>query len=282
MPLPPVAWRQVPSASTVQMWLSGRLPFSAYAALTEKATVAPSGETATAPGRRSSRNCAASSSGACPLLDCHGAHLIIEPVTALYRTYRPQDFDEVVGQEPVVRTLQNAIASGQLRQAYLFAGPRGHGQDLARTHPGEGAELRAGAHAESRQDLPRLPGDRERQLARRRGDGRGLAARDRRHPRDPRARRAAACGRALQGLHPRRGAPAHGRGLERAAQADRGASSPSRLRLLHHRPRQGAADRPVALPDLRLLAAAPARARPATSGGSRTAKGSRLPTQPSR
>ena len=61
VPLPPVAWLQVPSDSTVQMWLSGRLPFSAYAALTENATCSPSGETATAPGRRSSRNCAASS-----------------------------------------------------------------------------------------------------------------------------------------------------------------------------------------------------------------------------
>ncbi len=49
-------------------------------------------------------------------------------MTALYRKYRPQDFDEVVGQEPVVRTLKNAIASGQVRQAYLFAGPRGTGK----------------------------------------------------------------------------------------------------------------------------------------------------------
>jgi DNA polymerase-3 subunit gamma/tau len=49
-------------------------------------------------------------------------------VTALYRKYRPQDFEEVVGQEPVVRTLQNAISNGQLRQAYLFAGPRGTGK----------------------------------------------------------------------------------------------------------------------------------------------------------
>jgi DNA polymerase-3 subunit gamma/tau len=49
-------------------------------------------------------------------------------VAALYRKYRPQDFDEVVGQEPVVRTLKNAISAGQLRQAYLFAGPRGTGK----------------------------------------------------------------------------------------------------------------------------------------------------------
>ncbi len=54
-------------------------------------------------------------------------------MTALYRKYRPQGFDEVVGQEPVVRTLKNAIAAGQVRQAYLFAGPRGTGKtSLAR------------------------------------------------------------------------------------------------------------------------------------------------------
>src|SRR5215217_7700995 len=49
-------------------------------------------------------------------------------MTALYRKYRPLDFDEVVGQEGVVRTLKNAVASGQVRQAYLFAGPRGTGK----------------------------------------------------------------------------------------------------------------------------------------------------------
>jgi DNA polymerase-3 subunit gamma/tau len=54
-------------------------------------------------------------------------------VAALYRKYRPQDFDEVVGQEAVTRTLKNAIAHGQIRQAYLFAGPRGTGKtSLAR------------------------------------------------------------------------------------------------------------------------------------------------------
>ena len=49
-------------------------------------------------------------------------------MTALYRKYRPLDFDDVVGQEAVVRTLRNAIELGQLRQAYLFAGPRGTGK----------------------------------------------------------------------------------------------------------------------------------------------------------
>jgi DNA polymerase III subunit gamma/tau len=49
-------------------------------------------------------------------------------VTALYRKYRPQGFDEVVGQDAVVRTLQNALEQDQVRQAYLFAGPRGTGK----------------------------------------------------------------------------------------------------------------------------------------------------------
>ena len=54
-------------------------------------------------------------------------------MTALYRKYRPLDFDEIVGQEAVVRTLKNAITHGQVRQAYLFAGPRGTGKtSLAR------------------------------------------------------------------------------------------------------------------------------------------------------
>ena len=57
----------------------------------------------------------------------------IDRVPALYRKYRPQDFDEVVGQDAIVRTLKNAISSGQVRQAYLFAGPRGTGKtSLAR------------------------------------------------------------------------------------------------------------------------------------------------------
>jgi DNA polymerase-3 subunit gamma/tau len=54
-------------------------------------------------------------------------------VTALYRKYRPLDFEEVVGQDAVVRTLRNAIERDQIRQAYLFAGPRGTGKtSLAR------------------------------------------------------------------------------------------------------------------------------------------------------
>ena len=46
----------------------------------------------------------------------------------LARKYRPQRFDDVVGQEVVTRTLRNAIASGRIAQAFVFAGSRGCGK----------------------------------------------------------------------------------------------------------------------------------------------------------
>ena len=47
---------------------------------------------------------------------------------ALYRKWRPRNFDEVIGQEHVTRTLQNALATDRVAHAYLFAGPRGTGK----------------------------------------------------------------------------------------------------------------------------------------------------------
>jgi len=44
------------------------------------------------------------------------------------RKFRPQVFDEVVGQKPIVQTLQNAIRMGRIGHAYLFSGPRGVGK----------------------------------------------------------------------------------------------------------------------------------------------------------
>jgi DNA polymerase-3 subunit gamma/tau len=46
----------------------------------------------------------------------------------LYRKYRPQSFKEIIGQEHVVKTLCNALASGRAAHAYLFSGPRGSGK----------------------------------------------------------------------------------------------------------------------------------------------------------
>jgi len=50
---------------------------------------------------------------------------------ALARKYRPQRFSDIIGQETTVRTLQNAIESGRIHHAYLFAGVRGIGKTTA-------------------------------------------------------------------------------------------------------------------------------------------------------
>jgi DNA polymerase III subunit gamma/tau len=47
---------------------------------------------------------------------------------ALYRKWRPQDWEAVVGQDHVMQTLRNAISSDRVAHAYLFAGPRGTGK----------------------------------------------------------------------------------------------------------------------------------------------------------
>ena len=50
---------------------------------------------------------------------------------ALYRVWRPQRFDDVVGQQVITQTLKNAIITNQISHAYLFAGPRGTGKTSA-------------------------------------------------------------------------------------------------------------------------------------------------------
>lgn len=47
---------------------------------------------------------------------------------AYYNKYRPQTFDEVVGQKAIVSTLKNALREGKIAHAYLFCGPRGTGK----------------------------------------------------------------------------------------------------------------------------------------------------------
>lgn len=47
---------------------------------------------------------------------------------ALYRTYRPTSFEKVVGQQHIVKTLQNAVLKHKITHAYLFCGPRGTGK----------------------------------------------------------------------------------------------------------------------------------------------------------
>lgn len=47
---------------------------------------------------------------------------------ALYRSYRPNDFSSVMGQEHIIKTLKNAISNNKISHAYIFSGPRGIGK----------------------------------------------------------------------------------------------------------------------------------------------------------
>ena len=51
--------------------------------------------------------------------------------TALYRRYRPRTFDEMVGQEHIVKILKKQIRTGEIAHAYLFCGTRGTGKTSA-------------------------------------------------------------------------------------------------------------------------------------------------------
>ena len=72
--------------------------------------------------------------------------------TVLARKWRPQQFSEVVGQEPVVRALSQALTSGRLHHAYLFTGTRGVGKTTLARIFAKALNCRAGTSAEPCQD----------------------------------------------------------------------------------------------------------------------------------
>ena len=151
-----------------------------------------------------------------------------------------------------MRTLRNAVEQGKVHHAYLFVGSRGTGKtSMAKM-------LAACMNCEQRADggavraVRVVHRDRQRDVAGRHRDGRGVEQLGRRHPRAARVRAVRAGVRAFEGLHPRRGAHAVLAGLERVPQDARGAAAAHDLRPRHHRGPEGPADGGRPLPPLRL------------------------------
>ena len=193
---------------------------------------------------------------------------------ALYRRYRPETFAEVIGQDHVTEPLRAALANNRVNHAYLFSGPRGCGKTtsariLARALNCEKAPVADPCgECESCVDLGR--------------GGRGsidvieIDAASHGGVDDARDLREKAffapVRSTLQGLHHRRGPHGLHAGLQRAAQARRGAARPPALHLRDHRARQGHPDHPLAHPPLPVPADPAAAAvvlprRPLPAGG---------------
>ncbi len=96
---------------------------------------------------------------------------------ALYRKWRPQTFDQVVGQKHITETLKNQVKTGRLSHAYLFIGTRGTGKTTCARILAKRGELRASGERQPLRSLPRMPRDKRRLGARCCGARRGVQQR---------------------------------------------------------------------------------------------------------
>ncbi len=190
---------------------------------------------------------------------------------SLYRKYRPQTFDEVVGQDHVSRTLQNAVRTRCGRPRLRLRRAARHRQDEHGQDPRQGAQLhrarRRGHPVTGPTVTPCGICESCRAIAASTAlDVIEMDAASNRGIDDIRELRDkvgfAPVHGPLEGLHHRRSPHAHQGGLQRPAQDARGAAAARRLRARHDRGAQDPGDHPVALPALRLPPPARAGDRP--------------------
>ena len=172
----------------------------------------------------------------------------------LARKWRPQVFEDVLGQEHVVRTLPNAITQERIAHAFLFSGPRGVGKTSIARILAKALNCETGPDADPLQRLRPLPRNHRRNRDRRPRDRRRLQPGDRRDPGAPREREVRPRLLPLQDLHHRRSPHADPGGLQRAPEDPRRAARPRDLHLRDDRDPQGPGDDPLPLPVLRFPA----------------------------
>ena len=149
----------------------------------------------------------------------------------LARKWRPQQFDDVIGQPAVTRTLANAITSGRIAQSFVFAGPRGVGKTTTARILARALNCEKGPTA---QPCGTCDACREitdgRPRHRRHGDGCRHAHADRQRARGDHPGAVDHAGeKPVQGLHHRRGPPAFEPFVQRAVEIDRRAAAARRV-----------------------------------------------------
>ena len=201
------------------------------------------------------------------------------PMLSLYRRHRPRTFDEVVGQEHIVRTLRNAIELGKVHHAYLFVGSRGTGKTSMAKLLACALNAEGGPRTDFSPDDPACQAI----MAGTSLDVVEMDAASNNSVDDIRELREnvalAPMGGGPARLHPRRGAHALHRGLERVPQDARGAAAARGLRARHHRGAQGAGHDRRPLPPLRLPPPLARADRRRAAGGWPTRRRSRSPTR---
>ncbi len=160
------------------------------------------------------------------------------PYTVVARRYRPQRFEDVVGQDHVVRALRNAIRLNRLAQAYLFCGTRGVGKTSIAPDFRQVPQLRERADGRALPDLRHLRVGRPRAGHRRHRDRRGQQQRRRASARAASKRVFAAQPGPLQDLLHRRSAHALHRRVQRPVENARRASAAREILVCDDRAQQ--------------------------------------------
>ena len=172
--------------------------------------------------------------------------------TVVARRYRPQRFEDVVGQDHVVQALRNAIRLNRIAQAYLFCGTRGVGKTSMARIFAKCLNCVQGPTEEPCQICDICQAIAARAGRRRHRDRRRQQQRRRAGPRAAAERRAAAQPGPVQDLLHRRSPHALDRGLQRPVEDAGRAAGARQVLLRHDRGEQDPDHRPLAVPAIRL------------------------------